>query len=516
MDSKIKFVLVIGILFFSLIPNSYQHGIGSETLPPVPLGNKQVALEVSSSNELNPENPNKEFSFSLFDTSNTITIRDVTYHIKAQKGNTFLFEDTFESKNGIFIMDLVETDSQEIVIEKEKQGSFFDTLIGAEKDVIVLKGAVFKTGGLYSFDVKITTAESFSNVLNPPIEYKVGISVPDRTFYKVNDPNFGTKEISVITYYDEIEDFQYDPATKAITFSMPFQWNTDNINQTSVVHEEITFSKTFGDLLVSEYDAFVNDVKVAKRVVTIDGFSEIQRIVHIVLTKNDLLEIFQAKKDNSEYMHFKLVPAKGAPLSTVTGNGQYRITLDSEPKEIKSGSEIKFIFDITDVFLKNRPVAVSYDLMLIHKENVVFSTSGISTDSKEKRNEAIVDIPEGVSGPVTVQFLNLGGNKLGNVGIPVVVDRIQVDEISIPDWVKNNAGWWSEGTIQDSDFLSGIEFMIKEGIIVVPPTQNQLGGDHGIPDWVKNNAGWWSEGLISDKEFASAIQFLIERGIVLV
>ena len=514
MNLQIKLLTITCILFFSLIPNSYQHGIGSETLPPVPLGNKQVALEVSSSNELNPENPNKEFSFALFDTSNGITIRDVTYHIKAQKGNTLLFEDTFQSKNGIFIMDLVESDSQDIVIEKERQGSFFDTLIGTEKDVVVLKGKVFQTGGLYSFDVKITTAESFSNVIDPPIEYNVGISVPDRTFYQIEDPNFGSKEISVITYYDEIENFQYDPAVKSITFSMPFQWNLGNINQTSVVHEELTFSKTFGDLLVSEYDTFVNDVKVAKRVTTIDGFSEIQRIVHIVLTKNDLLEIFQNKKDSSEFMHFKLVAADGVPLSTVTGNGQYRITLDWEPKEIRSGSEIKFIFDITDVFLKNRPVAVSYDLMLIHEEDVIFSTSGTSTDSKEKRNEMTINIPEGISGPVTLQFLNLGGNKLGNVGIPVVVDRIQVDETSIPEWVRNNAGWWSEELIEDSDFLSGIEYMIKEGIISVPSTKSKLGGDYGIPEWVRNNAGWWSEGLITDKEFSSAIQYMIERGII--
>ena len=40
-------------------------------------------------------------------------------------------------------------------------------------------------------------------------------------------------------------------------------------------------------------------------------------------------------------------------------------------------------------------------------------------------------------------------------------------EIAIPDWVKTNAGWWSEGLIGDSDFVSGIQFLIKEGIISV-------------------------------------------------
>ena len=35
----------------------------------------------------------------------------------------------------------------------------------------------------------------------------------------------------------------------------------------------------------------------------------------------------------------------------------------------------------------------------------------------------------------------------------------------VPSWVKNNAGWWAEGTIDDSTFLSGIEFLVKEGMI---------------------------------------------------
>ncbi|MDX1372924.1 MAG: hypothetical protein R3321_10660, partial [Nitrososphaeraceae archaeon] len=38
-------------------------------------------------------------------------------------------------------------------------------------------------------------------------------------------------------------------------------------------------------------------------------------------------------------------------------------------------------------------------------------------------------------------------------------------EISIPDWVKTNAGWLANGQIADSEFVAGIEYMIKEGII---------------------------------------------------
>ncbi len=89
-------------------------------------------------------------------------------------------------------------------------------------------------------------------------------------------------------------------------------------------------------------------------------------------------------------------------------------------------------------------------------------------------------------------------------------------EISIPDWVKNNAGWWAERLISDEDFASGIQYMIKEGIIQVPTTSGSAEAVDvvAIPDWVRNNADWWSQGLISDNDFASGIQYLVSVGII--
>ena len=38
---------------------------------------------------------------------------------------------------------------------------------------------------------------------------------------------------------------------------------------------------------------------------------------------------------------------------------------------------------------------------------------------------------------------------------------------NVPEWIKNNAGWWADGAIDDESFLQGIEFLVKEGIIPV-------------------------------------------------
>ena len=41
------------------------------------------------------------------------------------------------------------------------------------------------------------------------------------------------------------------------------------------------------------------------------------------------------------------------------------------------------------------------------------------------------------------------------------------DSQEIPEWIKNNAKWWAEGAIDDTAFIQGIEFLVREGIIQV-------------------------------------------------
>jgi len=84
----------------------------------------------------------------------------------------------------------------------------------------------------------------------------------------------------------------------------------------------------------------------------------------------------------------------------------------------------------------------------------------------------------------------------------------------VPAWVKNNAGWWADGTITESEFIQGIQFLIKDGVIVIPPTSVSGEQSQSVPAWVKNNAGWWADGTITDGEFVNAIQHLIKTGVI--
>ena len=94
------------------------------------------------------------------------------------------------------------------------------------------------------------------------------------------------------------------------------------------------------------------------------------------------------------------------------------------------------------------------------------------------------------------------------------VSNASAQEATIPDWIKNNAGWWADGLIDDNSFVSGIQWLITNGIMTIPPTEQGVGSDNVIPSWIKNNAGWWADGQIPDSAFVDGLQFLITNGIM--
>ena len=94
--------------------------------------------------------------------------------------------------------------------------------------------------------------------------------------------------------------------------------------------------------------------------------------------------------------------------------------------------------------------------------------------------------------------------------------NFQLNKIQIPEFFKNVAYWWSDGLIEDLEFVNGVEFLINEKIIDIPNLSKSATGSNEdtVPDWVRQNMGWWAKGLTSDTELVNAIQYLVEKGII--
>jgi len=466
-DMKCQYVLCFSLmtcmLLFSSISESYGHGLGYEIMPPEMLGSKLVSLEISS--DTWPDVYTKEISFALFETDTGVAVKNVTYFVMLTKQNEVLFDITSQRDDGVFVLKLHTTEDDQITVEEE-DSNFFGSLLGGSK-IVNVKGNVFDSGGLYDFKVIITTGDDYSNVLSPPLDYDVGISFLDKTSHSINDINFGQQELSVITYYDLISDgFAYDQSKKMITYSMPFDWSEENILVTSTMHQEIIIPKTFGDLMVESFSTKVNGFQVPDSVITIDDFSAENRVMHLVLNQNDILELSKKIDGFPNKMDFSIMPsADNLPLTTMTENAQFKINLSWKPQNIKSGSTTTFYYEIFDAFYVDRQVSVRHDLSIFHDGEEIARTSDDGVVAAGTYVE--FDVPDDVSGVMTLQFENLNGSDLADAIFSVVIDRVNINETSIPAWIKNNAGWWATDQIDDSAFLQGIQYLVQKGIIVV-------------------------------------------------
>jgi len=523
-------IFLLGVLFLGQIPDSFGHGLGSETMPPVMVGDIEATLEVNSSTiytDIDGEEKGiRQISINFFETFTNIdsnqvqSIDNVTFQVELIKAGDVLIKETFQRDDGILIMNLTPSDNEQVqVMERETFASFF----GLASEQYNFEGEIFENGGLYEFEISVITINSYDNVLTDSPYYELGISIEETTRYEINDVNYGKQELGIVTFFDQITEFDYNVETKEITFSFPFEWDQKTIDQTTVIHEEVLVPKTFGDLLVSKYVATLNKVDLPESMINIDDFSSDDRIVHVVVSQKELQEIFSNNEFSENKITMTVKPESDLPLSGVTENGQFKINL-WWTKELRSGEYTVIRYDILDTFLKDKPIAVPYELKIFHNDEKIFSKSNVSSDNKpnegrpSNKNDFEWNIPSDVSGLIILKFENLDGGQVANVEFPLIVDRksIAKTDYQIPYWVKNNAGWWADGQIPDSAFIDGIEYLIKEEIIVVAIIETKSIVEPNVPEWIKTNAGWWADGQIDDKTFATGIEYLIKIGLILV
>ena len=148
------------MVFLPNIQNSFGHGLGTETMPPVVINGVESTLQVASTT--NFDTGIRQITISLFETESSDEISNVSFEVTLIKNDQQLFENNFERSDGILIMNLVPSDDSNVqIISQETIASF----LGLASDQFNLKGSVFENGGLYMFNVKILTVNNYNNCL---------------------------------------------------------------------------------------------------------------------------------------------------------------------------------------------------------------------------------------------------------------------------------------------------------------------------------------------------------------
>ncbi len=205
----------------------------------------------------------------------------------------------------------------------------------------------------------------------------------------------------------------------------------------------------------------------------------------------------------------------GAPPVQSSANN-YTLEIYSENESYNLGDTITFsgsvnkydedrnlrisIFDSSNNFILTQKTPVNSDGTFSHS---------VILNEKFSDGKFIVKAQYG-SSKSTVQKMSFVINSNDSTSM-----EQKLTSVKIPDWIKSNAGWWADGLIDDNSFVEGFQFLIKEGLMEIPATeQGSVSQDNKIPDWIKNNAGWWADGSIDDNSFVQGIQFLIKEGLM--
>ena len=436
---KIVILFTIACILFPSVVflSAYGDGLASETLPPSMIGSKNVTLSINTSPFLiDNYHAGTQINFVLLDVSNQQPIPQATIAVSVFKGDNAILGHVFMSDSGNFLLDLM-PDSSASKISIDEQGGPFPGLLGHSGEYNI-KGPVFSSGGLYKFKIEVLTMGSYDNQVSK--SFNAGVSIPETNNYQVYDKDYGNQNVTVIAYYDQISDFQYNSNDKTMNFVMPFNWNQDNIKQVSVVHQELKMPKSFGDFIVTKYDAFVNGIKLPDKSISIDDYSSDERIVHLILYKEELATIAKQQTNTKQEMDFSLTPSNTTsfPIIQFTRNAQYKVSLSWDPPKILPDSTTKFSFQVLDPYLINKTVdSIDYDFSIIEGKNGSILHKSGTTDNNGNINIVDAQFPSNYTGPITIAFDNLNGNSFadsefsGVVSPPTIVPEFPIGALAI-------------------------------------------------------------------------------------
>ena len=568
-DKLVLLAITVGIFTVPvLVPDAFAHGLGGDQAEPLTFGDMEVTVrtQLSPSDITVGDIDSANMQVRFFDTLTDTNLDKVTYRVEVWQAGELLARNLFYDGDGrldVKIKPKLGCDENPIETCTIYGGSEHASAPGAlfvqgascnddNLDICArpsMTGPIFVKGGLYEIRVDIEAATSPRTVLASPLTYETFISIAQEQDFLIQTANAEEIPVIVKTYYDDVDNFKFDTSDNSISFDMPFDWSPDYVDLVQVVHEEVRVPKTFAPYAEGkQFKGYVNGVEINQKALLNDPYSyDDTNIVHFLITKNDLVKINETlgpdNHDNLK-MDLKLVPLAETSKSSTefylvdTTNYEQVPTTVNISWDGKYGANQDIPFEFT-FFDENRDLIkdLRYSYVVLDE----FDQELARYDGDDLVNPGIVSM-EGIDiqeiyvpsqGQIRIDILVYGtgldydpkfagiGTAIIEIGpgssdptLPSVIPSI-VEKSIIPEWIKNNAAWWAEGQIDDDAFVQGIQFLIKEGILKIPPTvQDSISGSSDIPEWIKNNAAWWAEGQIDDDAFVQGIQFLIKEGIL--
>ena len=555
------------------VDDVFGHGLGGDQAPALSFGGMEVTVrtQMDPSDITVGEVDSANMQVRFFDTLTDTTLEKVTYRVEVWRSGDLLARNLFYDADGILDIEIVPKigcEEPEPWQCTDYYGSEHSSAPGAlfaqGEGRVKIVGPIFDKGGLYNVKVDIEGATSPRTAVAQVLSYDTFISIAQEQDFLFQTADAQEIPATIKTYYDEVDNFAFDQSSdNSISFDMPFDWTPDYVSLVQVVHEEVRVPKNYAPYAEGkQFKGYVNGIEVDQRALLNDPYSyEDTNIIHFLITGSELqriADILGSENYQSGIMKLRLVPQSDitknnfdfflVDLETLQQQTPTNVNISWDSK-YGAGDEIPFeitFFDPSRNLIKDVRYAiisiantnsgeVIFENVIDDESKTITATEGIDIQkffvpSQGTYQMDILVFGTGIDNDQTYAGVGSAlieiGPSIPKTGIPVTPSP-PIPEfpsqstpetpaaVEVPDWIKNNAAWWADGQIDDTTFVQGIQFLIKEGIMTVPPTEQGTSADGSeVPDWIKNNAAWWADGQIDDTSFVQGIQFLIKEGIM--
>jgi hypothetical protein len=328
--------------------------------------------------------------FRLYDANNNQTIKYTTFFISVEKGVgkdavTVMPSTLFHTESGLLRLKVQPAEGDLQIFGTQEQ--FLNAWVADPGGTVNIKGPLFLEGGIYHIRIEIFGIDSIRNIFAeediPKFDswLSVGDVSTENIEYRGQPYN-----ITIISYYDRVRDFNFDSSNQHFTWSMPFDWNVSRIESTNIfVHEEVRIPKSLagiGD--ASSFTATVSGNPISGRMLAVDPYSSQQELtLHYLINKNDVINMASKVSDGTSGMTFTLAPSTAQNAQTtgemLTDTGNINVLVEWAPAQLNANTESTLTLTFSDGFSGQRITNdVNYNLRILDNNgSQVYNQTGL-------------------------------------------------------------------------------------------------------------------------------------------
>lgn len=314
----ISFLVVTISILLANLQESYSDGLFEETLPPASIGDRAASLYTKISPPVLTSDTiqNAFFQLRLFDSKTGDNITNVNYFLTINKGDKVLFRELFYSKEGPLTLKFQPSQGPVKIF-----GSTEPFLGGwtSETGDVTISSPVLSEGGLYHFGIEIFGIDNVRNIFQPENAPRFDSYLSIGDVHSIN-LTYGNKDYNstLISYYDKVQNFTFEPENLKLRWEMPFDWNVSRMRENNIfVHEEISIPKP-SPFANQSYSGEVNGIPLPAKMLMIDPTNSTKDLIHFMIPKDGIISLAENVNKNrnstSGLMNFGLKP--GGNLSS--------------------------------------------------------------------------------------------------------------------------------------------------------------------------------------------------------